>query len=70
MVTRTMAADFSDDGFICVAMSPGWVRTDMGGTEANLSPAESIGGMLDVMAPLTEADSGRYLSHDGVDLPW
>ena len=30
----------------------------------------TIGEMLATMAPLTQADSGRYLSHDGTELPW
>ncbi len=70
MLTRTMAAELGEDGFICVAMSPGWVRTDMGGEQAQLSPEESVRGILDTLAPLTAADSGRYLSHDGNELPW
>lgn len=70
MLTKTMAMDLDSEGFIFVAMSPGWVRTDMGGERAQLSPEESVGGMLGVLAPLTPADSGRYLSHDGKELPW
>ncbi len=70
MLTRSQAADLSAEDFICVAMSPGWVRTDMGGERANLSPAESVGGMLGVLAPLLPTDSGRYLNYDGSELPW
>ena len=70
MLTKTMAMDLSEEGFICVAMSPGWVRTDMGGEDAQLSPEESIRGMLAVLAPLKAQDSGKYLSHDGNELPW
>ena len=68
MMTKSMAAEF--DGFICIAMSPGWVRTDMGGPNANLSPEESVGGMLDVLAGTGPEDSGRYLGHDGNELGW
>lgn len=70
MLTRTMAADLSSENFICVAMSPGWVRTDMGGQDANLSPQESVAGMLSVLAPLTPEDSGKYLSFDGSEMAW
>jgi NAD(P)-dependent dehydrogenase (short-subunit alcohol dehydrogenase family) len=70
MVTRTLAADLAAEDFICVVMSPGWVRTDMGGERAQLSPAESVSGILGTLAPLTPRDSGRYLNHDGTDLPW
>ena len=70
MLTRTMAQDLASEGFIFVAMSPGWVRTDMGGEQATLAPEESVRGILATLAPLTAADSGRYLSHDGSELPW
>lgn len=70
MLTKTMAMDLNSEGFIFVAMSPGWVRTDMGGESAQLSPEESVRGMLGVLAPLTPADSGKYMSHDGDELPW
>jgi NAD(P)-dependent dehydrogenase (short-subunit alcohol dehydrogenase family) len=70
MLTRTMAMDLADEGFIFVAMSPGWARTDMGGEQANLSPEESVRGMLAVLAPLTTRDTGKFLSYDGNELPW
>ncbi len=70
MQTRTVAMELADEGFIVVAMSPGWVRTDMGGERAPLGPEESVRGMLGTLAPLTAADSGGYLNHDGSGLPW
>jgi NAD(P)-dependent dehydrogenase (short-subunit alcohol dehydrogenase family) len=70
MLSRTMAAELSDEGFIVVAMSPGWVRTDMGGANANLSTAESVEGILRTLAGLTPEDSGGYYNHDGSALPW
>lgn len=70
MMTHTMAVEMTDENFIVIAMSPGWVRTDMGGENATLSPTESIRGMLDTMAPLTAAATGKFFSHDGTELPW
>jgi NAD(P)-dependent dehydrogenase (short-subunit alcohol dehydrogenase family) len=68
MMTRTMAAEF--EGFTCIAMSPGWVRTDMGGPNANLSPEESVRGMLAVLAAATPEVSGHYFEYDGSELAW
>lgn len=55
---------------LCVAISPGWVRTDMGGPSAPLSVDRSVGSMRRTLAALKPADSGRYLDHDGTPLPW
>jgi NAD(P)-dependent dehydrogenase (short-subunit alcohol dehydrogenase family) len=69
MCTRLQAGALSGDAIV-VSMHPGWVRTDMGGSNARLSPEESVGGMLDVIAGLTLDDTGRFLTHDGGELPW
>lgn len=55
---------------ICVALHPGWVRTDMGGAAADLSPEQSVADLRRTIAALTPADNGRYLDHDGAPIPW
>jgi len=59
-----------DRGIIALAMTPGWVRTDMGGSEAALSVEESVRGQLGVIDRLTPSDAGRFVDQDGVDQPW
>jgi NAD(P)-dependent dehydrogenase (short-subunit alcohol dehydrogenase family) len=70
MFNRSLAVELADEGFTCVVMSPGWVQTDMGGSEAPLAPAESIGGMRTVIDGLTPADSGTFRNYDGETMPW
>ncbi len=55
---------------IMVAMCPGWVRTAMGGTNATLSPEESVQGMRRVIDSLTPADTGTYRNYSGRQLAW
>ncbi|XP_034391287.1 C-factor [Cyclopterus lumpus] len=70
MVSRCMAVDLEPDGILCMAVHPGWVRTDMGGSEAPLSPEESVSSLLTVIGGLTEKDHGSFLNFTGEILPW
>jgi len=70
MLTRRLSAELAGQGTIVVAMSPGWVATDMGGPSAPLEAPESVKGMLNVVDALTPAQSGTFLDHAGAVLPW
>lgn len=70
MVTRGLAADLKPYGITTISLHPGWVQTDMGSAEADLTPAESVGALLKVVDGLTEKDNGIYLRWDGEALPW
>ena len=70
MLVKGLAATLAGRGIIVVALSPGWVRTDMGGEGAPLSPEASVRGLRKVIANLEPADSGKFLSHDGSPIPW
>lgn len=70
MVSRCMAVDMEGDGILCMALHPGWVRTDMGGAKAPLSAEDSISSVLSVIGGLTERDHGSFLHYTGEPLPW
>ncbi len=70
MLAKGLAATLATRGVIVVALSPGWVKTDMGGPAAPLSPQTSVAGLRKVIAGLKAADSGRFLSYDGSAIPW
>ncbi len=70
MFNRSLAVELGDEGFTCIVMSPGWVRTDMGGPNAKIAPTESITGMRKVIDGLTPADTGSFWNYDGEKLPW
>lgn len=63
MTVASAQADYPQA--ILVAMSPGWVRTDMGGAGAALSAQASVAGMRAAVASLARADQGRFVNHDG-----
>jgi NAD(P)-dependent dehydrogenase (short-subunit alcohol dehydrogenase family) len=70
MLTRHLAAELASQGTVVVALTPGWVATDMGGPSAPLAPPESVRGMLNVVDALTPAQSGSFLDHTGAIVPW
>ncbi|WP_044558959.1 SDR family oxidoreductase [Azospirillum sp. B4] len=60
-----LAKELSKRGIAVGILSPGWVRTDLGGAAAALSPDESVAGMARVIDAFGLADSGRFFAYDG-----
>lgn len=58
------------DRAVCVALHPGWVRTDMGGAGADLSVEASARDLRRTLASRQPADSGGFFNHDGTPIPW
>jgi NAD(P)-dependent dehydrogenase (short-subunit alcohol dehydrogenase family) len=52
-----------------VAISPGWVQTDMGGASAPLALPDSVAAMRKTLAGLTRRQRGAFLNYDGQRFP-
>lgn len=65
-----LALEARGHGVTAVALSPGWVKTRMGGAGAEISTEESVGSMRKLIDRLTIEDTGRFLRRDGSELPW
>jgi NAD(P)-dependent dehydrogenase (short-subunit alcohol dehydrogenase family) len=70
MLMRTAAIDLKARGITSVVVNPGWVKTDMGGPGAKLSPAQSVAALRRVIERLGPEDSGRFFNYDGREYPW
>ncbi|ELU42879.1 hypothetical protein AG1IA_03101 [Rhizoctonia solani AG-1 IA] len=70
MVGRKLAHELEPSNVAVVLVHPGWVQTDMGGSDAPLTAVESIGGMLKVISQVDLKNSGEYWQWDGQRLPW
>jgi NAD(P)-dependent dehydrogenase (short-subunit alcohol dehydrogenase family) len=67
---HNLALQLKDRGIACFPVHPGWVQTDMGGEQAPLTPEQSIASLRALIDKSTLADSGRFLSWDGQEIPW
>ena len=54
----------------CLALHPGWVRTDMGGAGADIDVDASVSGMRATLAAATPAQTGGFFNYDGTPLAW
>ena len=70
MAMSILAKELEPRGVSVVMFDPGWVKTDMGGPHAQLTPEESIGGMRKVLSGDAMRISGKFLGHDGSVRPW
>lgn len=70
MITVALAGTLASDGVIAVCIHPGWVKTDMGGANAELTVEESAQGLLKTVEALDVEDSGAFLRWDGTPHPW
>ncbi|XP_050454679.1 C-factor [Cataglyphis hispanica] len=68
--TKSMSIDLKTDGILVTCLHPGWVRTDLGGSNAPMDVDTSINCILNTLNSLTERHTGCFVQYDGKILPW
>jgi len=69
-VTRAASLEFAADGLAVLALHPGWVKTDMGGADADIDVATSVSGMRRLIDQASARESGRFFDYTGTELSW
>jgi NAD(P)-dependent dehydrogenase (short-subunit alcohol dehydrogenase family) len=70
MAWSSLALEAKPRGVTCVVLSPGWVKTRMGGSGAEITTEESVGDMRVLIDRLTIDDTGKFMRWSGSELPW
>jgi NAD(P)-dependent dehydrogenase (short-subunit alcohol dehydrogenase family) len=70
MAMRSAAIDLARRRITCVVVNPGWVRTDMGGLSARLTPEQSVTALRRLIETLGPEHSGKFYNYDGREYPW
>jgi len=69
-VMKSLSIDLKPKKIGALILHPGWVKTDMGGPNAEITPEISVRGMRKVIDDFTMNDTGKFFSYDGKELPW
>lgn len=70
MVWATLAKDLAKEGIVCIPMSPGWAKTDMGGESAPQEVDDTVRQMIERIDEYGPEHSGRFLGFSGREVPW
>lgn len=68
--TRSLAALAQARGMLAVMIDPGWVQTRMGGDDADLTPSQTVAGMVQLIEQLTPQQNGGFYNWDGTTHAW
>jgi NAD(P)-dependent dehydrogenase (short-subunit alcohol dehydrogenase family) len=69
-LTKSFVPAIADKSITVITMHPGWVRTDMGGSGADIDVETSVRGMANVLETQAGAGGHRFLNYKGEELPW
>ncbi|NRA88519.1 MAG: SDR family oxidoreductase, partial [Rhizobiales bacterium] len=64
-VMQILGQEHKAEGFTIMNLHPGWVKTDMGGTEADIDAQTSAQGLFNVIEMTTAEQADQIISYDG-----
>jgi len=67
---QLLALEYKSLGITVCPVHPGWVKTDMGGEEADITVEESAEGLVALINNLNIEKTGRFWQYDGAELAW
>lgn len=70
MATKMLAKALEARNITVIALCPGWVLTDMGGTGAQISATDSVAAMLKTIEAIKPKLSGGFYDRFGKAMPW
>ncbi len=69
-LSKSFAGGLGDRKITVLLMSPGWVRTDMGGPQAPLAIEDSVRGVIDVIEAKAGSGEHGFYGHAGETIAW
>lgn len=69
-VMQVLSLELREFGITVCPVHPGWVKTDMGGDDADITVQASAGGICELATQLTIKQSGQFLTWEGKVHAW
>ena len=69
-VVKSLSIDLADRDISVISLHPGWVKTDMGGPNGEISTDESVAGLKSILQSAGPAQSGQFIEFNGSSIPW
>ena len=70
MGTKQLSNYLKKDNVIVLAVHPGWMRTDMGGKNADLDPYETACKLVELFEGINDISHPVFIDNKGVAYPW
>jgi NAD(P)-dependent dehydrogenase (short-subunit alcohol dehydrogenase family) len=70
MLSLKQSQVLRSQGVCVIALHPGWLRSDMGGSRADMEPADAAASIAKVVDHVTIDQTGSFLRWDGSTHPW
>ena len=67
---KLAALELGKENIAVAVIHPGWVKTDMGGPGADITPQESATGIANVIGKLDASNNGGFWKWDGEEHAW
>jgi NAD(P)-dependent dehydrogenase (short-subunit alcohol dehydrogenase family) len=67
---KCLSIDLAERGIGVISLHPGWVKTDMGGPNAEIGSDHSAAGLKAILQSAGPEHSGGFFNYDGSPIPW